>query len=87
MNDRGPRRLSQAISEGDGISVLVEVTAPEAARAAGRQGADGVVIRRDAPTVRESTDLPLVWCADGPEAADAAGADAYLVVAARYGED
>ena len=87
MNDRGPRRLSQAISEGDGISVLVEVTAPEAARAAGRQGADGVVIRRAAPTVRESTDLPLVWCADGPEAADAAGADAFLVVAARYGED
>jgi hypothetical protein len=87
VNDRGPRRLSQAISEGDGISVLVEVAAPEAARAAGRQGADGVVMRRAALTVRESTDLPLVWCTDGPDAADAAGADAYLVVAARYGED
>jgi NAD(P)H-dependent flavin oxidoreductase YrpB (nitropropane dioxygenase family) len=87
VNDRGPRRLSQAISEGDGISVLVEVAAPEAARAAARQGADGVVIRRAAPAARDATDLPIVWCADGPAAAAAAGADAYLVVAARYGED
>jgi hypothetical protein len=87
VSERGARRLSQAISEGDAISVLVEVSAPEAARAAGRQGADGVVFRRAAPAVRETTDLPIVWCADGPDAADAAGADAYLAVAARYGDD
>lgn len=79
--------MSQAISEGDAISVLVEIAAPEAARAAARQGADGVVLRRSAPSAREATELPLVWCADGPAAAEAAGADAYLLVAARYGDD
>ena len=76
-----------AISEGDGISVLVEVTAAEAAGAAEKQGADGIVLRTSSTTVREATDLPLLWCPDGPEAADAAGADACLLVADAYDED
>jgi indole-3-glycerol phosphate synthase len=86
MNERGSRRLSLAISEGDGISVLVEVASPEAAGAAEEQGADGVVVRT-ASSVRAATELPILWCPDGPEAADAAGADACLLVADRYGED
>jgi hypothetical protein len=86
MNERGSRRLSLAISEGDGISVLVEVGSPEAAGAAEEQGADGVVVRT-ASSVRGATGLPILWCPDGPEAADAAGADACLLVADRYGED
>ena len=87
MNERGTRRLSLAISEGDGISVLVEVAAPEAAGAAEEQGADGIVVRTASTTVREATDLPILWCPDGPEAADAAGADACLLVAGSYDDD
>lgn len=87
MNERGTRRLSLAISEGDGISVLVEVAAPEAAGAAEEQGADGIVVRTASTAVREATDLPILWCLDGPEAADAAGADACLLVADAYDED
>ena len=87
MNERGTRRLSLAISEGDGISVLVEVAAPDAAKAAEEQGADGIVVRNSGSAVRDSTELPILWCPDGPEAADAVGADACLLVVDRYGED
>jgi indole-3-glycerol phosphate synthase len=87
VNERGSRRLSQAISEGDGISVLVEVADAAAARAAEEQGADGLVVREPAPSVRGATDLPILWCDGGPTGADAAGADAYLVVTAGFGED
>jgi indole-3-glycerol phosphate synthase len=76
-----------AISEGDGISVLVEVLDARAAGAAQEQGADGIVVRTAAAAVRDATDLPLLWCADGPEAADAANADACLLVADAYDED
>ena len=41
----GSRRLSQAIAEGDGISVLVEVADAVAAQAAQDQGAEGLVVR------------------------------------------
>lgn len=56
----GPRRLSQAISEGDGISVLVEVRDADAARAAAEQGAEGLVLRAPADGVRQSTAVPLL---------------------------
>jgi indole-3-glycerol phosphate synthase len=87
MNERGTRRLSLAISEGDGISVLVEVIDPQAAGAAEEQGADGIVVRTAEATVRDATELPILWCPDGPEAADAAGADAFLLVANTYDDD
>jgi AmiR/NasT family two-component response regulator len=87
VNERGTRRFSQAISEGDGISVLVDVADPDAARAAEDQGADGVVVRRSVAGLRDATELPVLWCADGPDAANAAGADACLLVAQRYRED
>ena len=88
MNERGTRRLSLAISEGDGISVLVEVVDPRAAVAAEEQGADGIVVRRaGGASLRDATDLPILWCPDGPEAADAVGADACLLVAGAYGDD
>jgi indole-3-glycerol phosphate synthase len=87
VNERGSRRLSQAISEGDGISVLVEVDDADAARAAEEQGADGIVVRAAAPSVRGATDLPILWRDGDPGGADAAGADGYLVVTARFGED
>jgi NAD(P)H-dependent flavin oxidoreductase YrpB (nitropropane dioxygenase family) len=87
VNERGTRRFSQAISEGDGISVLVAVGDPEAARTAEEQGADGVVVRGSVGGLRDATELPVLWCADGPDAASAAGADACLLVARRYDDD
>src|SRR6266511_2540136 len=40
------------------------------------------------PPGQPSGTAPTAWsCADGPEAADAAGADACLLVAERYGDD
>jgi AmiR/NasT family two-component response regulator len=86
VNERSARRLSQAISEGDGISVLVEARDPDAARAAQEQGADGLVVRAAVAGLRAVTGLPILW-ANGPESADAAGADAYLLVTASYEED
>jgi indole-3-glycerol phosphate synthase len=67
----GPRRLSQAIAEGDGISVLVEVRDGESARAAEAQGAEGIVLRTAAIGVREATQLPILLYgveARGPDA-------------------
>ena len=56
----GSRRLSQAIAEGDGISVLVEVSDAAAARVAQDQGAEGLVVREHAGTIRDSCDLPVL---------------------------
>jgi hypothetical protein len=67
----GPRRLSQAISEGDGISILVEVLDADAARNAEEQGAEGIVLRTSAGGVRAATALPLVWNGSLENAADA----------------
>ena len=41
----GARRFSQAIAEGDGISLVAEVADLEAARAAEEHGAEGVALR------------------------------------------
>jgi len=73
----GSRRLSHAISEGDGISVLVEVDGAAAAQAAEEQGAEGVVVRRPAEGVRGSTRLPILLYATEPhDEADAIVVDA-----------
>ncbi len=57
----GSRRLSQAISEGDGISVLVEVADGAGARTAEEQGAEGIVVRLAVAGIREASGLPLLW--------------------------
>ena len=80
MSDRGARRFSQAISEGDGISVIVGVDDAEAARSAAAQGAEGLVLRHAVGGIRDVTELPILWIAEGsPADAAAAGADAYVV--------
>ena len=84
MNERTTRRLSQAISEGDAISVLVEVRDADAARAAEEQGADGIVVRAQVDGVRAATDLPVLWC--GTDAPTAEDADGWVVVVERYDE-
>jgi hypothetical protein len=74
------RRLSQAIAEGDGISVLVHVRDADGARRAEESGAEGVVIREVDADVRAHTLLPLL--AYGPEPENAGAADAVVLTAA-----
>jgi hypothetical protein len=77
------RRFSQAISEGDGISVIAVVTDAEAAFAAAAQGAEGLIVAGSVPGLPEATPLPILWRGEGPPAAaHAAGADACVLVAA-----
>jgi len=77
----GSRRLSQALSEGDGISVLVHVVDAGAAAAAQDQGAEGLVIDRPAGDLREATTLPLLFRGESPDQARSAGADGWVLVA------
>ena len=80
MAERGTRRFSQAISEGDGISVIVDVRDVEGARSAEAQGAEAIVLRGPLGGIRDATELPILWLADGPPTAAAdAGADACVV--------
>jgi indole-3-glycerol phosphate synthase len=72
--------LSQAIAEGDGISVLVEVADGEEAGAAERQGADALVVRSAIAAVRDASQLPLLLVGRAESARDGA-ADAVVVPA------
>lgn len=77
------RRLSQAISEGDGISLIVEVDGAAAARAAEERGADALLLatggERRLPEIRESSTLPIVIYLGDEPAGAAEGADACVV--------
>ena len=78
----GQRRLSQAISEGDGISLITPAADADAAAAAERSGAEGVVLHMKIPDVRDATGLPILWRVDAlPGEALTAGADALLLAA------
>jgi hypothetical protein len=84
----GARRFSQAIAEGDGISIVVHVDDPAAARAAEEQGAEAVALRRQLEDLGAATSLPLLWRPHGsPEQARAAGADACVLSVAELDED
>jgi Indole-3-glycerol phosphate synthase len=72
------RRLSQAIAEGDGISVLVEIGNGDAARRAQERGAEGVFVRGAHSMLGREIALPLL--AYGPEPEDAAASAAAAVV-------
>lgn len=73
MNERPKRRFSQAIAEGDGISVIAAVRTPDDAHAAAAAGADALLSGGDAAAVRAGCDLPLLSRERGD------GADAYVV--------
>jgi indole-3-glycerol phosphate synthase len=76
----GTRRFSEAISEGDGISLIAEVADPAGARAAEQQGAEAILVRGRLEGVREATTLPILWVDDTPpSAAREAGADACVI--------
>jgi hypothetical protein len=72
------RRLSHAISEGEGISLIVGVDSAEAAAAAEADGAEAVFISHDRllVQVRGATTLPVL-----AQARDGASADACIVEA------
>jgi hypothetical protein len=55
------RRLSQWISEGDGIAVIVRVRDLASARAAEQQGAKALAVERAIEGLREETSLPVLW--------------------------
>ncbi len=74
----GSRRLSQAISEGESISILVEVRDADGVSAAERHGAEGVVLRGLADDFRGPASLPLLVY--GPSLRDAAETSADAVV-------
>jgi SpoU rRNA methylase family enzyme len=59
----GPRRLSQAISEGDGISLIVAVAGPEEARQAEARGAEVLLADDHADAIRAATSLPILTAA------------------------
>ncbi len=69
----GSRRLSQAISEGDGISIIASVGDAAAARAAEEQGADGVATLPGGSGAALGTGLPILFRG---RIEDAAGSDA-----------
>jgi indole-3-glycerol phosphate synthase len=88
LAERGGRRFSQAISEGDGISVIVEAAGPDDARAAEADGAEAISVRAELAGVREATELPILWCRRGSfEDAARAGADAVLIVAGDHEDE
>ena len=84
----GGRRFSQAIAEGDGISIAVEVADLDSARAAEEQGAEALVLRIPVEGLRDATSLPLLWRPGGsPEEAKQAGADACVLAPSNGDED
>jgi hypothetical protein len=60
MGVSGPRRLSQAISEGDGISLIVAVAGPEEARLAEASGAEALLAEGDVEAIRAASALPIL---------------------------
>ena len=83
MAIRGRRRFSEAISEGDGISLVAEVSAPDAGRAAEAAGAEAVLVlggdERLLRELRDATSLPILCFFDGRRSDSLAGADACVV--------
>ena len=80
-----PRRLSQAISEGDGISLIVAVDGPQAAREAEERGAEAVLVsRRDGiEEIRAAVGVPIVrFLGDERES----GGEDACIVGAREGD-
>jgi indole-3-glycerol phosphate synthase len=84
----GRRHFSQAISEGDGISIVVPVDGPEAAASAESSGAEALVAETEATlaAIRGASELPILWLDEGePGELQAAGADAVVFWCERWG--
>jgi hypothetical protein len=55
--------LSHAISEGDGISLIVAVAGPEEARQAEADGAEALLVDSDVDAIRAASGLPILTAA------------------------
>jgi hypothetical protein len=81
----GGRRFSQAISEGDGISLIAEVRAPDDARQVEGEGAEALLVgsgfEGQLGAIRAATSLPILFFWDGQRAEALDGADACVVEA------
>jgi indole-3-glycerol phosphate synthase len=77
------RRFSQAISEGDGISVVAEVDDPDSASRAEADGAEALLVYSGREghlrQIREAVSLPIVFYWDGEKPDRLEGADACIV--------
>lgn len=82
MRDR--RSFSQAIAEGDGISVIAAVHDPDGARSAEEQRAEALVVRSDPRAIRAASSLPILWRAEVALSDAVECADAVLLL---FGED
>ena len=81
-------RFSQAISEGDGISLIVDVADADAARAAAAEGAEAVSVISPVTDLREVIEVPILWRAStSPSEAALNGADAWLLSATNADAD
>ena len=81
----GHRRLSQAISEGDGISLIAPIDDLASARAAEEDGAESLLVTAEVDGVRDATALPIIWRA--PEGAAVGQADGCVIDAADLDDD
>ena len=79
----GARRFSQAISEGDGISLIAEVDGPEAAQLAQTDGAESLLVysgnEGQLLGIRDAVSVPILFYWDGENADRLGGADACIV--------
>ena len=86
----GGRRFSQAISEGDGISIIAEVREPQAAQLAESDGAEGVLVssgyEERLAGIREAVSVPVLFYWNGQPAERIRGADACVVGAVAWSE-
>jgi indole-3-glycerol phosphate synthase len=81
-------RFSQAISEGDGISLIVDVADADAARTAAAEGAEAVSVISPVTDLRAVIELPILWRAStSPSEAALNGADAWLLSATSADSD
>lgn len=80
----GSRRVSQALSEGDGISLIVPVSEAGQATGVEAEGADAIIAEGPPSALRSATSLPLLCRAGAlaPSDAIAAGADGYIITVA-----
>jgi hypothetical protein len=80
---QGGRRFSQAISEGDSISLVVAVRTPEEATQAEADGAEALLVGRGGDrqlaAIRAASSLPILFLWDGEGAEALEGADACVV--------
>jgi indole-3-glycerol phosphate synthase len=77
------RRFSEAIAEGDGISIIAEVDGGAAARLAEEQGAEAFLVSSgDQPRlaeIRAAASLPILFAWNGEQADSLADADACVI--------